>query len=176
MGAKTEREVIMPEGVQVSLENDKLTVKGEKGELVREFKHPKIDVNVEKGKITIKTLVKTSKIRALLGTWQAHMQNMIKGVTEGFKYKLKMVFAHFPMDIQAKEGYIEINNFIGEKAPRMAKIMGATTVNIQKDVIELEGINKEEVGQTAGNLERATRVKKRDTRVFQDGVYITEKP
>ena len=176
MSAKVRREFAIPEGVQLTLENNHLTVKGEKGELVREFKHPSVKITLEKEKLIIGTTEVSSEERELTGTWESHIKNMIKGVTEGFKCTLKAVYSHFPMDIKPKEGYIEINNFLGEKAARKSKIVGSATVNIQKTDVEVEGINKEEVGQTAANLEQATKVKKRDTRVFQDGIYITEKP
>ncbi len=100
----------------------------------------------------------------------------MQGVTEGYVAELKAVFAHFPITIKQNENVIEIQNFLGEKVPRKGKIHGDAQVKIQKDIVTIEGINKEDVGQTAANIELATRVKNRDIRVFQDGVYITKKP
>jgi large subunit ribosomal protein L6 len=100
---------------------------------------------------------------------------MIKGVTNGFTYKLAIVYSHFPISVSVKKGFIEIYNFTGEKNPRIAKIVGNTSVEVKGKEIIVSGVNKEEVGQTAANIEQAARVKGRDIRIFQDGIYITEK-
>jgi large subunit ribosomal protein L6 len=96
--------------------------------------------------------------KSIIGTFASHIRNMIKGVTEGFEYRMKIVYSHF-----------------GERYPRFASIMGETKVNVKGDVIVLNGPNKEHVGQTAANIEKATRIKGYDPRVFQDGIYITSK-
>jgi large subunit ribosomal protein L6 len=176
MGSKTERSVEIPEGVQATLEDNILTVKGEKGELKRDFRYPKMHLEQDGNKITIRTELDSKQDRAIVGAYEAHINNMFKGVMEGFTYKLKVVYSHFPMTIKQKEDIIEISNFFGEKAPRTSKVFGDAKVDIQKDEIIVESINKEDAGQTAGNLELATRVKRKDTRVFQDGIYIVEKP
>ena len=88
---------------------------------------------------------------------------------------MQVVFSHFPINVSAKGKEIEINNFTGEKKPRKAEIVGNTKVEIKGKEIILKGINKEEIGQTAANLEKATKIKNRDQRVFQDGIYLTEK-
>jgi large subunit ribosomal protein L6 len=100
---------------------------------------------------------------------------MIQGVTEGFEYKMKTVYSHFPIKTTLQEKQIIIDNFLGEKYPRKANILGETTVEIKGDEIILTGADIEQVSQTAANIERATRIKKRDRRVFQDGIYITQK-
>jgi large subunit ribosomal protein L6 len=176
MGAKTERVVEIPEGIQAEVEGPVVKIKGEKGELSRDFSCPNISLSKEGDKILVKTNLDQKQERAIVGTYQSHIQNMVKGVSEGFMYKMKVVFSHFPMTLKQKENLIEINNFLGEKAPRHSKIVGDTKVDLGKDEVIIESINKEEAGQTAANLELATRVKKKDTRVFQDGVYLTEKP
>jgi len=68
-----------------------------------------------------------------------------------------------------------IENFTGEKNPRRAKIIGDVKVKIQSEDIIVQGINLEEVSQTAANIEQATKVKKKDPRVFLDGIYIYER-
>ena len=115
------------------------------------------------------------KEKALIGTWKAHLSNMVQGVNQGFLYEMKVVFAHFPMKVAVKGNVMTIDNFLGEKATRTAAIAGDVKVNVKGDIVTIEGNDKECVGQTAGNLEKATVVKGRDTRVFQDGVYVISK-
>ena len=100
---------------------------------------------------------------------------MIKGVTEGFEYKMKTVFSHFPIKTMVEEERFVIQNFLGERAPRYAKILEGVTVEAKGEDITVTGVDKEKVGQTVANIERATAVKRRDIRVFQDGVYRISK-
>ena len=88
------------------------------------------------------------------------------------KYKLKIVFSHFPVTTKIVGTHLEISNYLGEKFPRCAEIVPGVKVIAGKDEIVVEGIDVEKVGQTAANLERATRVSYKDPRVFQDGVYL----
>jgi len=100
---------------------------------------------------------------------------MVKGVTKGFTYKLKKVYSHFPINVKVEPGKVLIENFIGERSPRIAKIVGNVKVIVKGDDIEVQGLNLEEVSQTAANIEQATKIKKKDPRVFLDGIYIYEK-
>jgi large subunit ribosomal protein L6 len=165
----------IPDGVTATLEKDILTVKGEKGELKRIFSHPKINVKVNGNIVEIHSKDVRRKEKALIGTIVAHTKNMIRGVTEGFEYKMKTVFSHFPIKTLVENNEFIIQNFLGERAARKAKILEGVTVEIQAEDITVRGIDKEKVGQTVANIERATLVKKRDTRVFQDGVYRVSK-
>lgn len=176
MGAKTQRVVEIPDGVDLTLEGTVIKVKGEKGELTRDFAYPSFTLTKNDNQIIINTSIDAKQERAIVGTYQAHIQNMIKGVSEGFTYKMKVIFSHFPMTLKQKEDVIEINNFLGEKAPRHSKIIGGTKVTLSKEEVVIEDIDKEAAGQTAANLELATRVKGKDIRVFQDGIYRVEKP
>ena len=168
-------EIEIPETVVVKYENYALTVNGPLGELKREFKHDKIKMSVEKNKVVIYSPLPKKKDYATAGTWKAHVKNMIKGVTEGFEYHLKILYAHFPMKVTVKGDTVVIENFLGEKSPRYAKIFGNTKVEVKGDTVIVKSINKEHAGQTAANIEKATRIKDRDPRVFQDGIYIVKK-
>ena len=173
--AYVERVVEIPEGIQVTLEGDTLRVKGPLGENVRRFSHPRLRMTVEDNQVKIYCELPRKKEAALVGTWQAHVKNMIKGVKEGFEYKMKLVYSHFPVKISVKKDLFYIENFLGERHPRVAKILPGVRVNISGDTITLTGIDREKVGQTAANIERATKVKNFDVRVFQDGIYIVSK-
>jgi len=169
------KEVEIPEGVKVEVEQGRVVVEGEKGKLERTLYHPKIKVEKEDNKIVVECEFARKKEAALVGTFAAHIRNMIKGVTEGFVYKMKIVYSHFPMKVNVKDNEIIIENFLGEKFPRKAKIFGDVKVQVKGDEVIIEGINREEVGQTAANIEFATKVRNRDIRVFQDGIYIVSK-
>lgn len=111
----------------------------------------------------------------MTGTIAAHIRNMIKGVTKGYTYRLKIVYAHFPMKVTVKGDTVVIENFLGERAPRYAKILPGVKVEVKGEEVIVSGIDKEKVGQTAANIELATRVRGFDIRKFQDGIYIVSK-
>lgn len=168
-------QIEIPEGVTVTFENDTMSIKGEKGELTRVFSHPKINIKMNGKNIEVSSKNVRRKEKALLGTYVAHMKNMIHGVSQGFEYKMKTVFSHFPIKTSIEGEHFLIQNFLGERSPRRAKILEGVTVESKGDNVTVTGIDKEKVGQTVANIERATRVKKRDIRVFQDGVYRISK-
>jgi large subunit ribosomal protein L6 len=172
---EVEEQIIIPDNVKCIFENNFLIVRGNKGELKREFNHPKIHINTKNNIIQIYSKEVRRKQKALIGTYIAHINNMIKGVTEGFEYKMKTVFSHFPIKTSVEETNFIIQNFLGERAPRKANILEGVTVETKGEEVTVKGIDKEKVGQTVANIERATRVRKRDVRVFQDGVYLTSK-
>ena len=115
------------------------------------------------------------KESALVGTWEAHISNMVTGVTKGFIYTMKVVYSHFPVKTILKGNEFVIENFLGESFPRKAKIVGDTKVEIKGDTIILTGINIEDVSQSCANIELATKIRRYDPRVFQDGIYMVEK-
>jgi large subunit ribosomal protein L6 len=100
---------------------------------------------------------------------------MFDGVAQGYEYRMKVVYSHFPIQLKLKGDILEINNFLGEKQARYARVSPGVKVAIGNDEVTLTGINKDLVGATSAKIERATKVRKRDTRVFQDGIYIVEK-
>lgn len=165
----------IPDDVEVNVEGRKVTVKGPKGTLTRDFSHAPISIELKERNIRVWADWPTKKEAALVGTVHSHIQNMIVGVRKGFTYKLKIVFSHFPISVKIKDKTILIENFTGERNPRRAKIIGNAQVKIQSEDIIVQGIDLEEVSQTAANIEQATKVKKKDPRVFLDGIYIYER-
>jgi len=164
----------VPADVEVSLEGRRITVKGPKGTLTRDFSHEPVSIELD-GKV-VKTWAEwpRKKESALVGTVNSHIQNMITGVTKGFTYKLKIVFSHFPISVKLKEKTVLVENFTGERSPRKSKIIGEVNVKIQGEDIIVQGINLEDVSQTAANVEQATKVKRKDPRIFLDGLYVFE--
>lgn len=171
-----EYEVEIPEKVEVDVSSSLISVKGEKGELKREFNLDKIKIEKKDSTIVFSMENPRTKEKAYLGTVAAHLKNMIRGVSKGYVYKMKIVFAHFPINVSIEGNKIIIKNFAGEKTPRHASIVGDTKVEIKGQEIEVINIDKEAAGQTAANIEQATRIRGRDPRVFNDGIYITGKP
>jgi large subunit ribosomal protein L6 len=167
--------VEIPEGVEGTLEGRTLTIKGEKGELTRDFSHAPITIQMEGKTVTVQASWPRKKEAALVGTVRSHIQNMIKGVTQGFTYKLKIVFSHFPITAEVTGNSLTIKNFTGERNPRTAKIMGDANVKVKGDDIIVQGISLEDVSQTAANIQNATRIRSKDPRVFLDGIYVFEK-
>ncbi|MCE4628021.1 MAG: 50S ribosomal protein L6 [Desulfurococcales archaeon] len=167
--------VEIPEGVEVEVHGNKVIVRGPKGELEREFALPKgVMLRKEDNKVVVEAYFANARKRAMVGTVAAHIKNMIIGVTKGYRYKLKIIYSHFPINLKVEGDKLIINNFLGERAPRIAKILPGVKVTIDKknnDII-IEGIDIEKVGQTAANIELATKVKDKDRRKFMDGIYI----
>ncbi len=171
-----EKTVNIPFGVEVKIEGGIVSVSGPKGELKREIKAPKMEIRQEEGKIMLISADERKKNTSILGTWSAHLENMIKGVTKGWEARMNIVYSHFPIKLSVEGDTVTISNFLGERGSRKTKIIGGSTVKLEKDSIVITGIDKEAVGQTAANIELASRVKDKDRRVFQDGCYITQKP
>ncbi len=169
------RRVEIPDGVKVNVEGKIVEVMGEKGRLIRDFSGLPVSIEIVDGEIEVSALRSRRKEKACVGTVCAHIRNMITGVTKGFTYKLKIVFAHFPISVKVDGDKVIIANFMGERAPRVAKIVGDVKVTVNGDDVIVQGMNIEEVGQTAANIEQATKIKNRDPRRFLDGIYVYEK-
>ncbi len=168
-------DIALPEGVTAQLEGDRLIITGEKGKITRFFSHPKISVELKDNHIHLRCQNPRRKQKALFGTFRAHINNMITGVTQGFEYHMKTVYSHFPIKTAVEGNRLMIQNFLGERHPRHASIAEGVSVDISGDDLSVKGTDKEKVGQTVANIERATAVKRRDIRVFQDGIYRIDK-
>jgi large subunit ribosomal protein L6 len=169
------RTVQVPDDAEVTLDGKKLTVKGAKGALTRDFSQTPISMELEGKTLRIWAEWPRKKEAALVGTIYSHVQNMITGVMKGFTYKVKIVFSHFPISVKVQGKQILIENFTGERNPRRAKILGDIKVKVQPEDVIIEGINLEDVSQTAANIEQSTRVKRKDPRIFLDGLYVYER-
>lgn len=161
----------IPSGVTISKEGDMIVVKGPKGELQRTMFYPGIIVVIEDEIVQISTTSGRKSVLAMVGTYASHIRNMARGVTEGYELHMKVVYSHFPIQLKLKPEVLEIGNFLGEKMTRTAKILDGVTVKVGSDEVFVSGIDKEKVGNTAANIEKATKIRKRDPRVFQDGIY-----
>ena len=170
-----ERTVQIPDGIEVRAEGRELVVKGPKGELRRLFHHPNMKIEMKEGTVVFSSGSNRKKDRAIVGTWAAHLRNMCSGVSHGWEARLKIIYSHFPMKVNVEGDRVVIGNFLGERSNRKADIVGQTKVQVDKDEIIITGINKENVGHTAANIERAAKVQGFDRRVFQDGCHLIQK-
>lgn len=170
-----EKIIEIPEGISIEYKDNIIVVNGPKGRLERRFADTNVRIRIKDKKVIVSSEKDRKKIKALVGTWAAHIKNMIIGVQQGWEARLKIVYSHFPMKVSVEGNKVRIDNFLGEKSSRFAKIVGDTKVEIKGSDIIVTGINKEEVGQTAANIELITKVKGFDRRVFQDGCHLVEK-
>ena len=169
-----EIKIDIPKGIEVNVDKNSVSVKGKYGELNRKFDQ-KIEIKKEDNKIILLSKTERKGQRTLIGTIRAHIKNLFHGVSDKIAYKSKIVYSHFPMTVKVQGTNVIVDNFLGERHPRKAKILENVDVKISGQEVTITGIDKEKVSQTAANIEQATRIKNRDPRVFQDGIYITEK-
>ncbi|NPA86201.1 MAG: 50S ribosomal protein L6 [bacterium] len=173
--------VQLPEGVQAELDASdpvvyRLTVRGPLGEVTKEFDKLGIIMRVEQNKIVLEKHNATRKHKRVINCYATKIKNMVTGVTKGWRYRLKIIFKHFPIEVRLEGNRLRIDNFMGERVPRYAEILPGVAVEIGEGEIIVKGIDLEAVGQTAANIEQATRpYGKKDRRRFWDGIYIVEK-
>lgn len=172
-------EVVFPilEGVDATVDKEgTIVVKGKKGENTRLLRFPNVAIEIKDKNFVISTKRLSKNEKKIMHTYRAHINNMMKGVNEGFEYNLKVVYAKFPMTVEVKGKTVVIKNFLGEKVPRVRPIYDDVTVKINSADITVTGIDKEKCGQQAALIEQMTRITHLDRRVIQDGVFITKKP
>ncbi|MAG79166.1 50S ribosomal protein L6 [Candidatus Pacearchaeota archaeon] len=162
----------IPEGIEVKIDRNSLSIKGPKGENKKTFNINKIVLEKKDNLIIIGSKKATKTEKRMINTITAHINNMIKGVQEEFEYKLKICFSHFPISVEIKGNEAMVKNFLGEKIPRKLRIVKGVNVNIDKDIITIKSTDKELAGQVTANFEKATKIRAKDRRVFQDGIYL----
>eukprot|EP01057_Protomagalhaensia_wolfi_P003389 Protomagalhaensia_wolfi_Nauph_80__3388@NODE_3445_length_798_cov_2140_129117_g2706_i0_p1_GENE_NODE_3445_length_798_cov_2140_129117_g2706_i0NODE_3445_length_798_cov_2140_129117_g2706_i0_p1_ORF_typecomplete_len150_score30_03Ribosomal_L6/PF00347_23/9_1e07Ribosomal_L6/PF00347_23/0_0013_NODE_3445_length_798_cov_2140_129117_g2706_i0250699 len=117
--------------------------------------------------------------RAIVRTFCSHVSNMIKGVTRKFQYKMRLVYNHFPININLASGgtIVELRNFLGEKRTRIIKLLpGVLCAKGQlKDELVLSGIDIESVSRSCALIHQSALVRRKDIRQFLDGVYVSER-
>ncbi|TFG02378.1 MAG: 50S ribosomal protein L6 [Promethearchaeota archaeon] len=172
-------ELDIPKDVEVELTEDHhITVKGPNGTITKDFSHARgITMTLEDNKIVISTNFPKSGTLALASTILNILKNLITGVQTNYKYFCKVCYSHFPCNVEVKPGKKELHvvNFLGERAPRVTKYLDNVEVKVDGDDVILIGPDKEMLGQTAANLKRCCKIRKKDPRVFQDGVYLYKK-
>lgn len=165
----------IPGGVEAEIKGNILKIRGPQGESSREFKIDGLIFEKKNDEIIIGDKKATKKEKKMINTIKSHIKNMIRGAQEKFEYKLKICYNHFPFTVEVRGKEALIKNFLGEKVPREVNIPEGVEVKTEKDIVKIRSHNKELAGQAAANFETATKIRLRDRRVFQDGLFIIEK-
>merc|ERR1711994_736702 len=170
----------LSERMKVINTSQTVTVKGPRGTLTKSFRHLNVDISkVDKNTIKVEKWFGLRKELTAVRTICSHIANMITGVTKGYQYKMRAVYAHFPINcaISENDTLVEVRNFLGEKYVRKVRMHeGVTCKNSgQKDELIVEGNSIEAVSQSAALIQQSTTVKNTDIRKFLDGLYVSEK-
>ena len=169
-------EVEAPASVMIKKEDNVIQVKGTLGTVKKDFTKLPATVTVQGNKVTIKPYGTRKRDLAVTNTARSLIAAMIKGVEKGYTYKLKIIFAHFPISVKVKGKELHVENFYGERSARISKIVGdATKVSVVGEDVVIQGPSLENVSQTAANIELSTKTKGKDQRVFLDGLYVYSK-
>merc|ERR1712026_604501 len=177
----TNQSVTVPDEVDVSVKSRVVTVKGPRGTLTKSFKHLALDISMpDKKTVRVEKWFGKRKELAAVRTVCSHITNLCNGVTKGYKYKMRAVYAHFPINCAITEGgsLVEVRNFLGEKfvlKVRMHDGVKCENSKEQKDELLLTGNSLEAVSQSAALIQQSTTVKNKDIRKFLDGLYVSEK-
>lgn len=166
-------EVDIPSGVTAAFGDNMLSIQGKLGTIKKDITKLPVDIMIKGNRVVIRPYGSRKKDRAISNTCKTLITNMIKGVENGFTYKLKIVYAHFPISVKVKDREVHVDNFFGERSSRVSKIVGELTkVSVSGEDVIVQGPSLENVSQTAANIESSTKVKQKDQRVFLDGLYI----
>ena len=172
MKKEIREEIELPEGYTAETDGRMIKIACNGKEISKRADYP---ITIEGNKIIIYCKKASKNEKKIMKSLSSHIKNAINGLNKKFVYKLQICSVHFPMNVSLKGKKVIIKNFLGEVMEREAEILENTEARIEKDIIIIESHDKEKAGQTAANIEKATRITKRDKRVFQDGIYITEK-
>jgi large subunit ribosomal protein L9e len=175
-------DVTVPDGVTLKVTARTVTVTGPRGTLTKDMRHLPLDMRLsEDGKsLRVERWFTSGKQTASIRAACSHIDNMIIGVTKGFKYKMRFVYAHFPINVAItnKDTKIEIRNFLGEKVVRVVDALEGVKVSRSADVkdeIVLEGNSIDNVSRTCASVQQICAVKRKDIRKFLDGIYVSAK-
>ena len=168
---KPATEIQIPKDVKVDLKGSMLKVQGPLGKVYKNFKKIPVIIQVNDNKILLKKTGQRKKHQAILNTSKSLIQTLCEGVIDGFTIKMKIVYSHFPITVKVEGKKVLIENFQGERAPRVSMIKGDTKVTVKGDDVLLTGPVLTDVSQTAANIQLKSKVKNKDHRVFLDGVY-----
>ena len=145
---KTIREI--PAGVNVEIKDGKILVSGPKGKLSEKL-HGKVVVSVDSGEVKVEVKNESEKQqRALWGTFSSLINNMIVGVVEGFKKELEVNGVGYKVALKGKD--LELS--VGYSHPILVKAAEGINFSVEKNVITVEGIDKQLVGETAANIRK----------------------
>ena len=167
--------VEFPQTVKVEVDRNLVKITGPKGVVEKKMPSQRVSISTSGNSIMLSSSKPTQREKKLANTYRAHIRHMIVGVLEGHTYKLKVCSGHFPMKVSLSNGVLEVKNFLGENKARLLQLKQGADVSVNGDDIVVSSPNKELAGQVAADIEQLTRITNKDRRIFQDGIYITEK-
>ncbi len=176
MKADLNERITTAETISVNFDGSTLLVKGPKGEDKRNFAHPKVALSVEGRDVVLKAKAASKREKRMVSTFIAHIRNMLRGVETPFEYKLKICSGHFPMNVAVSGENFVVKNFLGEKHPRIVAIPSEVKIKINGTEVLITSASREFAGMMAARIEQMCRITNRDRRIFQDGIYIVQKP
>ncbi|MCU0642608.1 MAG: 50S ribosomal protein L6 [archaeon] len=168
--------VEIPQGISCEMQNNSIKCKKGSAELSRALASPKLNVVLKDNKVELSCSAGNKRDYKTIKSLISHISNMFIGLEKPYVYHLEACNVHFPMTIKSEPGRVVINNFLGEKTPRFATILPGVNVEIKGQKITVTSPDKEAAGQTAASIEKATKIRNRDRRIFQDGIFITDRP
>ena len=169
------RDIEIPKGFDVKVEGKEVTIIANGKALKKSFNLGRVNISLVNGKIKVDASKSTRRESKMAGTISAHIKNMIHGLKEDYVYKLEICNVHFPMNVKVEKDLVVIKSFLGEKIDRTSKILPNVKVEVKGNEVTVTSSDLEAAGQTAANIEKATKITGRDRRIFQDGIYITSK-
>lgn len=170
------KEIILGEKITAQLVGTLLKIKGPKGEIQRDFNNHLVSVAIKDGKVIVASSKSIKREKTIVGAFVSHIKNMIDGVKDPHVYKLKICSGHFPMNVAVVGNELVIKNFFGETVPRKTALPKGAEVKVSGNEITITSVDLEAAGLAASRIENLCRITNRDLRIFQDGIYITQKP
>ncbi|EQD66368.1 50S ribosomal protein L6P [mine drainage metagenome] len=171
-------EIKVLDGVKIEQKANRLGIQGKLGSNAFTYNDALVNVKVEGDTIKVEPIDSKKLARKssnLVNTIAKEITNNMKGVCEYYEKDMSMVFVHFPTTVEIKDDKVIIKNLFGERASRMARIMGGTKVEVKGQSIRVYGTSLEDVSQTAANIRGACKARHKDSRIFQDGIYYALK-
>lgn len=168
--------VSIPDDIQAKVSGNELSLKKGDKENKRSFISLLCSLSQKGKNIVVFSKKNTRKEKKVLYSFVAHIKNMLRGLKDPFVYKLKVCSSHFPINTSVSGNKFIVKNFLGEKRPRELEFPRNVEVKVAGDEITVKSVDRELAGKTASNMELLTRIKMKDRRVFQDGIFISEKP
>src|SRR3989344_5271574 len=175
MEKKYTSEIEIPQGIECELNGAVLACKKDSHRLERKVQISETKLSIQNGKVKFECRKANKKRISSIHSFMAHVKNMFEGLDKRFAYEMEICNVHFPMTVKVEGNKLVINNFLGEKDKRFANISSGVEVDVKGQKIIVSSNDIEKAGQTAANIEQATKIAKRDRRVFQDGIFITSK-
>jgi len=169
------RPLAVIEGTTVHIDGNMITVKGPNGELKREFPKRVLNITSKDNQIIVSSKETNAKTKALIGAFKSHIKNMMAGAKEDFAYKLKICSTHFPMTVKVSGNELHVSNLFGGKKTLKFKMPPTVKSEVKGDILKISSPNIELAGNFAGAIEKGVRPRRKDRRIFQDGIYLIEK-